>query len=114
MRDTWSHIFKPENGKTIQKKEFNPVQKIWYLFIMSFFPVLYLSGLSAIVLGSSLDSSSLLNLKLFHMVFALPFDIMLFIHIYIKYVRDWTKDSFHMFKNYLERKSFVYTRDQSY
>ncbi|HUK99482.1 MAG TPA: cytochrome b/b6 domain-containing protein [Nitrospirota bacterium] len=114
IKDTWSHIFKQKTDKKIQKNEFNPVQKFWYLFIMSFFPVLYLSGLSAIVLGSTMDSTSLVSLKAFHMMFALPFDIMLFIHVYIKYLREWLKDSFNLFKNYKERKSFVYTRNQPY
>jgi hypothetical protein len=81
---------------------------------MSFFPVLYLSGLGAIVLGGSMDKTNLVNLKVFHMVFALPFDIMLFIHIYVKYIRVWIKDSFRLFKNYKETKSFVYTKNQPY
>jgi len=114
VKNTWSHIFKSNSDNKIMKTEFNPVQKAWYLFIMSFFPILYVSGLSAIVMGGSIDRASLVNLKVFHMVFALPFDILLFIHIYIKYVRDWVHDSFSLFKNYREGKSFVYTRDQSY
>lgn len=114
MKNTWSHIFTPSNHKALVRYEFNPGQKIWYLFITSFFPVLYLSGLSAMVMGGSNESASLVNLKVFHMMFALPFDIMLFIHIYIKYIREWAKDGFKLFKNYKETKSFNYTRNQSY
>jgi cytochrome b subunit of formate dehydrogenase len=114
LKNTWSHIFKQKSDKKIQRNEFNPAQKIWYLFIMSFFPVLYLSGLSAIVMGGSLDKTSLVNLKVFHMVFALPFDIMLFIHIYIKYIREWIQDGLRLFRNYKETKSLIYTRNQPY
>lgn len=109
--NTCSHIVEQKSDKKIQRNEFNPAQKIWYLFVMSFFPVLYISGLSAIIMGSSIDRTSLINLKVFHMVFALPFDIMLFIHIYIKYIREWIKDSFKLFKNYRETKSLVYTKN---
>ena len=114
MKNTWSHIFRQKSDKKIERNEFNPAQKIWYLFIMSFFPVLYLSGLSAIVFGGSMDNTSLVNLKVFHMVFALPFDIMLFIHIYVKYIRVWIKDSFRLFKNYRKTKSLVYTKNMPY
>jgi len=113
MKNTWSYIFKQKTDMKIQRNEFNPAQKIWYLFIMSFFPVLYMSGLSAIVLGSSIDRTILTDLKVFHMVFALPFDIMLFIHIYVKYIREWIKDSFILFRNFQKNKSFVYTGNQS-
>jgi len=114
MKNTWSHIFTPSNHKALARNEFNPGQKIWYLFIMSFFPILYLSGLSAMFMGGSNESTSLVNLKVFHMMFALSFDVMLFIHIYIKYIREWIKDGFKLFKNYKETKSFGYTRNQSY
>lgn len=114
MKNTWSHIFMPSNHKALVRNEFNPGQKIWYLFIMSFFPVLYLSGLSAMFMGSSNEITSLVNMKVFHMMVALFFDITLFIHIYIKYIREWIKDGFKLFKNYKETKSFVYTRNQSY
>jgi cytochrome b subunit of formate dehydrogenase len=114
IKNTGSHIFTPSNHKALARNEFNPGQKIWYLFIMSFFPVLYLSGLSPMFMGGSNESTSLVNLKVFHMMFALPFDIMLFIHIYIKYIREWIKDGFKLFKNYKETKSFVYTRNKSY
>jgi hypothetical protein len=56
----------------------------------------------------------LVNLKVFHMVFALPFDIMLFIHIYIKYIREWIQDGLRLFRNYKETKSLIYTRNQPY
>lgn len=114
VKHTWAHIFTPGTHKAIARNEFNPGQKLWYLFIMSFFPILYLSGLSVILMGGSSESTNLINLKLFHMLFAFLFDVMLFIHIYIKYIREWMKDVFKLFRNYKEIKSFIYTRNQSY
>jgi len=114
LKNTFSSIFKKSSAANIRRQEFNPGQKIWYLFIISFFPVLYLSGLGAIIFGGSMDNTRLVNLKLFHVVFALPFDIMLFIHIYIKYIREWVRDSLRLFKNYRETKSLVYTKNTPY
>lgn len=111
LKNTWSHIFKPGEHKPLARNQFNPGQKIWYLFIMSFFPILYLSGWTAIAMSGGKESASLVDVKVFHMAFALPFDIMLFIHIYIKYIREWIKDGFKIFKNYKETKSFVFTRN---
>jgi len=111
LKNTWAHIFKPESQKPLARNEFNPGQKIWYTFIISFFPVLYLSGLTAIVMSGSGESNRLVNLRVFHMMFALPFDIMLFIHIYIKYIREWIKDGFKIFKTYKETKAFVFTKN---
>lgn len=111
LKNTGSHIFTPSRQKALARNEFNPGQKIWYLFIMSFFPILYLSGLTAILMGGSNESTRLVNLKVFHMMFALPFDILLFIHIYIKYIREWIKDGFRLFKNYEETKSFIFTKN---
>ncbi|HOG18597.1 MAG: Electron transport complex subunit RsxB [Syntrophaceae bacterium PtaU1.Bin231] len=112
LKDTWAHIFKPGSGKALARNEFNPGQKVWYTFIISFFPILYLSGLTAMVMGSGAgESTRLVDLKVFHMMFALPFDIMLFIHIYIKYIREWIRDGFKILRNYRETKSFVFTRN---
>lgn len=112
FRDTLAHIFSPKTGKKIVRYEFNPIQKIWYLFIMSLFPLLYLSGLGSIFMGRATEGGGLINPKLFHMVFALSFDIMLFIHLYIKFIREWAKSSFRVFRNYQETGSFVYTKNR--
>ncbi|TWJ14032.1 cytochrome b/b6 domain-containing protein [Geobacter argillaceus] len=110
FRNTLSHIFSTKSDKKIVRYEFNPVQKIWYLFIMSLFPLLYLSGLGTMFMGKATEGAGLITPKLFHMVFALSFDLMLFIHVYIKFIREWIKTSFRMFRTYQETGSFVFTR----
>lgn len=110
--NTLRHIFSPKNNKIIVRYEFNPFQKIWYLFVMSLFPLLYLSGVGTMFIGSATESANMINPKLLHMFFALSFDLMLFIHVYIRFIREWIKASFKVFRNYQETGSFVYTRNK--
>lgn len=110
LNNTLAHISSEKNGAKIYRNEFNPAQKIWYLFIMSLFPLLYVSGLAGIFLGGFFKDTSLMHPKMFHMVFALSFDLMLFIHVYIKFIREWFKTGHRLYRNYQETKSFVITK----
>jgi cytochrome b subunit of formate dehydrogenase/uncharacterized protein YbaR (Trm112 family) len=112
VKDTASHISSAKNSARIYRNEFNPAQKIWYLFIMSLFPLLYLSGFGAMFMGSVFKDTSLINPKMFHMVFALSFDLMLFIHVYVKFIREWIKTGFKLFRNYQDTKTFVYMKNK--
>lgn len=113
IKDLIAHISSRNGDKKIYRYEFNPVQKLWYLFIMSFFPLLYLSGLGTMLMGSSVENAGMSSPKFFHMVFALSFDIMLFIHVYIKFIREWITTGFNIFKNFSETKSFIFTGNGS-
>jgi cytochrome b subunit of formate dehydrogenase len=108
LRNTCAHIFRSQPDKKISRHEFNPAQKVWYLFILSFFPVLYLSGWSSMILAATGHEQALLGSKMTHMAFALSFDLMLFVHVYIKFIREWGKCIYQQFKNYQETGSFVY------
>ena len=100
LRDTLSHIFRGQRPGKISRQEFNPGQKVWYLFIMLVFPVLYLSGWSSMIIEMTGSEVAYLNAKIVHGVFALSFDLMLFIHIYIKFIRDWAKNGYRLYRNY--------------
>jgi cytochrome b subunit of formate dehydrogenase len=108
FKNTALHILSPKSNKTIARNEFNPGQKVWYLFIMSVFPLLYLSGLGALFTSSAVEGNGQMNSKLFHMVFALSFDLMLFVHIYLKFIRQWISQSYKLVKNYIDTKSLVF------
>lgn len=112
FKNAASHLSSAKNNAKIYRNEFNPAQKIWYLFIMSLFPLLYLSGLGGMFMGSFFKDTSLMNPKLFHMVFALSFDLMLFIHLYVKFIREWIKTGYKLFRNYRDTKSFVFARNK--
>lgn len=107
LKDTAAHIFSSKSAKKIVKREYNPGQKIWYLFIIFIFPALYLSGLAGMVLGSFPETKALINTKMFHMIFALCFDLMLFVHLYLKFVRVQVGQGYKTVKNYRDTKSLV-------
>lgn len=109
LKNILGHLRSKKEHEQIYRYEFNPMQKVWYLFIMSFFPLLYLSGLITMAMGKSVDHAGLANPKVFHMAFALSFDIMLFVHVYIKFIREWVKTGYRLFKNYQETRAFVFT-----
>lgn len=108
LKNAGSHLFSPAGNKKISRNEFNPAQKFWYLFVLSFFPVLYISGVLIIFMGGSAEDTTTINLKLLHMVAALSFDIMLFVHVYIKYIREWIISGVSLIRNYQQTKSFIF------
>ncbi len=108
FKKVYRHVVKGERDEKLSRREFNPGQKIWYLFIMSVFPVLYLSGWAAILTSMFGSEISYLQAKMFHLVFALSFDLMLFTHIYIKFLREWIKNTVQLYRNYRTTKSFVF------
>jgi cytochrome b subunit of formate dehydrogenase len=70
--------------------EFNPAQKAWYLFIIVIMmPVLSLTGVLLLFgkdfLGPALFDRTMLT----HMGVALATDLLLFVHVYVKYLRKW-------------------------
>jgi cytochrome b subunit of formate dehydrogenase len=111
LKNTWSMITKANKKMLIKRYEFNPGQKIWYLVIISLFPLIYISGWIAFLFGSPAESKNIDNFAIFHLIFVIPFDIMFLIHVYIKYVQGWIRDCFRIFKNYKKTKSFVFTRN---
>jgi len=112
MKNTLSHIFVPKRNRKIVRNQFNPAQKFWYLFIMFVFPILYLSGLIAIIFSGFPEGTTLFKTKLLHMVIALSFDILLFTHVYVKFIREWIKTGVRIFRNYQETKSFVFIKNR--
>lgn len=112
MKNTLSHIFLTKRNKNIFRNEFNPAQKFWYMFIMFIFPILYLSGLIAMIFGGPMEGATLIRTKTFHIAIALSFDIMLFVHVYVKFIREWIKTGVRIFRNYQDTKSFVYIKNK--
>jgi hypothetical protein len=54
----------------------------------------------------------LLTAKLTHMLFALSFDLLLFVHVYIKFLREWGKSIYQLYRNYQTTKGFVFDPEQ--
>lgn len=107
IKGAFSHVFSKKKV-AVTRHEFNPAQKLWYLFIISFFPLLYLSGWGAMLTGGRGAGEPSVTLRLVHMAFALSFDIMLFTHVYVKFIREWARNGIRLFRNYKETGSLVF------
>jgi len=108
LRNLHLHLFRNQPQRKISRHEFNPAQKLWYLFILAAFPALYISGWCTMLFQATGQNLPLLNSKLTHMGFALGFDLLLFVHIYIKFIRDWGRSGHQQVKNYQATKGFVF------
>ncbi len=91
------------------KTEFNPGQKVWYLYIIIMIPFLSLTGLTLLVGSFYPNNSIIMLIKLTHMIIALTTDIFLFIHIYIKYLRNWAILIFDIIKVFKEKRKLNYS-----
>jgi cytochrome b subunit of formate dehydrogenase len=88
--------------------EFNPVQKAWYVFITLMIPLMAVTGLILIFGFRSEHTSFYANVKLLHISVAFVTDMLLFIHIYIKYLRKWGLKIYALLKSYKDRKHLNY------
>ena len=91
--------------------QFNTGQKTWYIYIICImFPVL---GITGIIQWLGLDYgyinvSFLALIMLIHMIFALITDMLLFVHLYLKYLRDWVILAFDVFRAFIKARHLVY------
>ena len=91
--------------------QFNAGQKTWYIYIICIiFPVL---GITGIIQWLGLDYgyinvSFLALIMLIHMIFALITDMLLFVHLYLKYLRDWVILAFDVFRAFIKARHLVY------
>jgi cytochrome b subunit of formate dehydrogenase len=105
------HIRSEKKYPMPPRVQFNPAQKAWYLYaICILFPVL---GITGIIQWLGLDynavgASFLSFVILIHMIFALITDLLLLVHIYIKYLRNWAIVCFDIFKVFKEKRHLIY------
>ena len=92
--------------------EFNPGQKAWYLYIICIlFPVLGVTGIIQwLGLSYGYVNVSVLGVcMLIHMIFALMTDMLLFVHVYLKYLRNWAILAFDIMKTFLKERHVRYS-----
>lgn len=91
--------------------QFNPGQKAWYLYIVTIiFPVL---GITGIIQWLGLDygyfsASFVSKIMLIHMIVALTTDLLLFIHFYLKYLRNWAILVFDIISVFIKKRHLMY------
>jgi len=92
--------------------QFNPGQKAWYLYIIFIvFPVL---GITGIIQWIGLDYGYinvpfLSTFMLIHMICALATDMLLIIHIYLKYLRNWAIFTFDIMRGFIRKRNLNYS-----
>jgi cytochrome b subunit of formate dehydrogenase len=106
------HIKDSTHSPMPLRVQFNPGQKAWYLYIIVIiFPVL---GITGILQWLGLDyrafrPSSVSVIMLIHMIFALTTDILLFVHLYIKYLRNWAILVYEVVKSFITKRHLMYS-----
>ena len=105
------HIGNSKKYAMPPRVQFNPGQKAWYLYVICLmFPVL---GITGIIQWLGLDygyiNASFLSLiMLIHMIFALMTDMLLFVHLYLKYLRNWAIFVFDIIKIFITKRNLVF------
>lgn len=105
------HIGSSKKYAMPPRMQFNPGQKFWYLYIVCIiFPVL---GITGILQWLGLDygyinAHFLSQIMLVHMIFALTTDMLLFIHLYLKYLRDWAILTLDLIKVFITKRHLIY------
>ena len=89
LQDMIRHIKASKDVPLPYVGEFNSGQKAWYLYISAMIPVMSITGLF-MLLGSYSEADVVYLLLMWvHIVVALLTDLLLIVHIYLKYIRKW-------------------------
>jgi formate dehydrogenase gamma subunit len=102
------HFKEPRKNPMPDTGEFNPGQKAWYVFITLMIPLMGVTGLLLLLGFRSAHTSFYANAKLLHMAVALTADIVLLVHIYLKYLRNWGLKIYAILKSYKDRRHLDY------
>jgi cytochrome b subunit of formate dehydrogenase len=111
LRDLVRHMGNSKKRPMPPRLQFNPGQKAWYLYIIAIiFPVLGITGIIQwLGLDYGLFSASFVSkIMLIHMIFALMTDMLLFVHIYLKYLRNWAIFVFDIIKVFITKRHLNY------
>ena len=103
------HLKNSKNNPMPPKVEFNPGQKAWYVYVFAMIPIMSVTGFTLLA-GSLYPTSSISDLiGLIHIFFALITDIFLFVHIYLKYLRNWAILTFDILKVLTQKKNLDFS-----
>jgi len=102
------HFKEPRNNSMPYTGEFNTGQKAWYLFVTLMIPVMGVTGLILLLGFQSAHTPFYVNVKLLHMAVALVADILLLVHIYLKYLRNWGLKIYAIIKSYKNKRHLNY------
>ena len=102
------HIKDHRNNPIPYKGEFNPGQKAWYGYITLMIPVMTATGCILLLGFRFAHTAFYVDVKLLHMAVALLTDLLLLVHIYLKYLRNWGLKIYAMVKTYKDKRHLNY------
>lgn len=108
IQDLIRHIKESDRYPLPYVGEFNPGQKAWYLYILCMLPIMAATGLLLMFVLNNTASFGYLLTKFVHLLFALTTDLLLFVHIYLKYLRKWAVTVKDIVKIFLEKRHLNY------
>ena len=102
------HIKRSRENPMPYEGEFNPGQKAWYVFITFMIPSMIVTGF-ILMIGYKVEHTVFYtNVILIHTMIALVTDILLLLHIYLKYIRNWGLKIHAIIKTYKNRRHLNY------
>ncbi len=103
------HLKDPGKNLLPYSGEFNTAQKAWYLYVIYImFPILCTTGIIMMLNDHFFDESFIHFIFLIHMSIALVTDLLLFLHIYLKYFRRWAILILDVIKIFIKKKHLIY------
>ncbi len=108
IRDLVRHMKESDKVPLPYVGEFNPGQKAWYLYIVCMLPIMAATGLLLMFALDNTAGFGYLTTKFIHLLFALITDLLLFVHIYFKYLRNWAILVKDIVKVFFEKRHLNY------
>ena len=109
VKDFINHLGNNKNHPMPFRTEFNPAQKSWYLFLFGMIPCMSVTGVILWILNGEPLQSAYVSTKIVHMSVALATDILLFVHVYIKYLRIWAITGFNIVSVFIKKGHWDYS-----
>ena len=103
FKDLGRHIKNPDNQPMPYTGEYNPGQRAWYLFITLMIPIMAVTGILMMGFYEENDSAYT-SIFLLHVSVALATDLLLFVHIYLKYLRKWAMQIRDLVKVFMNKR----------
>ncbi len=103
FKDLIQHVKNPDKQPMPYTGEYNPGQRAWYLFITLMIPIMAVTGV--LLMGFYEEGDyAYTSIFLLHVTVALIADLLLFIHIYLKYLRKWARQIRDVVKVFLTKR----------
>ena len=109
VKDLWKHLRKPSQYAMPFWGEFNTYQKFWIVYLSCVLPILALTGLIKIFAGLNDTTTAWLTVVMgVHAAAAFCTDILVLMHIYVKYLKNITRICSEMYRRWQGKNDLQY------